>query len=83
MNDSERYLGSELEKISKVNCIWEGESGSIKDNSQETALDNWIHHGSYITMRIAKGKQEKRDDRFGLGLSDFELTFVYPYGDTD
>lgn len=83
MNDFERYLGSEFEKILKVNCIWEGESGSIKDNFQEIVLDNWIYYGSYIIMRIAKGKQEKRDDRFGLGLSDFELTFVYLYGDID
>lgn len=34
-------------------------------------------------MGTVKEKNWKRDDEFGLGLSDFELIFIYSYVDTD
>lgn len=63
-----------------MNCIWEGEGGSIKDNC---LIQPDSTMGSFIKIGIVKEKNQKRDDRFGIGLVDLELTFIYPHIDTD
>lgn len=63
-----------------MSCIWEGEGGSIKDNCP-LQPDSTME--SFVKMGIVKEKKQKRGDEFVLGLVDFELTFIYPYVDTD